>query len=171
MILEGNLVNLDVTSPGATLALALMYLKTNDAAVAAAFAVPDTHFALDYVKPEFLQLRVLARGLVMWDSVQPTKEWVESQLPDIIKVIGSPQCGILAARRFVFRCCKDWTADPSPNMTSLQLKMQILDRHCTPFMHARCHPWRGCDNSGMPIPTSYILQWSGHAVGQMVGIP
>ncbi len=79
-------MNLDVTSPGATLALGLMYLKTNDVAVASAFAVPNTHFALDYVKPEFLQLRVLARGLVMWDDVQPTHEWVQAQLPDIIKV-------------------------------------------------------------------------------------
>jgi anaphase-promoting complex subunit 1 len=86
VILEGNLVNLDVTSPGATLALALMHLKTNDAAVAASFAVPATHFALDHVKPELLQLRVLARGLVMWDAVQPTRQWVLEQLPDLIKV-------------------------------------------------------------------------------------
>jgi hypothetical protein len=86
VVLEGNLVNMDVTSPAATLALALMYLKTNDAAIAASFFVPDTHFALDYVKPDFVLLRMLARGLVMWDSVQPTKEWVQSQLPDLIKV-------------------------------------------------------------------------------------
>ena len=63
VILEGNLINLDVTAPGATLALGLMYLKTGDAAVARAFAIPDTHFALDYVKPELILLRVLARGV------------------------------------------------------------------------------------------------------------
>lgn len=79
-------MNMDVTSPAATLALALMYLKTNDAAIAAAFFVPDTHFALDYVKPEFVLLRVLARGLVLWDSVQPTEEWVQAQLPELFKV-------------------------------------------------------------------------------------
>ena len=84
--LEGNLVNLDVTAPGAILALGLMYLKTNDAAIARTFGVPDTHFALDYVKPELIVLRVLARGLVMWDEVAATKEWVDSQLPDIMKV-------------------------------------------------------------------------------------
>ena len=86
MVLEGNLVNLDVTAPGATLALGLMYLKTNDAAIARAFSIPDTHFALDYVKPDLIVLRVLARGLVMWSEVAATKEWVESQLPDIMKV-------------------------------------------------------------------------------------
>ncbi len=70
VVLEGNNVNMDVTSPAATLALALMYLKTNDEAIAASFAVPDTHFALDHVKPEFVLLRVQARGLVMWKSVR-----------------------------------------------------------------------------------------------------
>ena len=63
VILEGNLINLDVTAPGATLALGLMYLKTGDAAIARAFAIPETHFALDYVKPELILLRVLARGV------------------------------------------------------------------------------------------------------------
>lgn len=63
VILEGNLINLDVTAPGATLALGLMYLKTGDAAVARAFAIPGTHFALDYVKPELILLRVLAQGV------------------------------------------------------------------------------------------------------------
>lgn len=85
VVLEGNLINLDVTAPGATLALGLMYLKTNDAAVARSFAIPDTHFALDYVKPEAILLRVLARGLVMWDEVAATREWVQAQLPDILK--------------------------------------------------------------------------------------
>lgn len=40
VVLEGDLVNLGVTSPAAALALGLMYLQTNDAAVAAAFQMP-----------------------------------------------------------------------------------------------------------------------------------
>ena len=56
-ILEGSSVNIDVTSAGATLALGLMYLKTNDAAVAERLAVPDTLFLLDYVRPDLLLLR------------------------------------------------------------------------------------------------------------------
>lgn len=42
-VLEGDLVNLGVTSPAAALALGLMYLQTNDAAVAAAFHLPGAH--------------------------------------------------------------------------------------------------------------------------------
>ena len=88
MVLEGALVNLDVTSPGATLALALLFLKTGDAAVAAAFAVPDTRFALDFVRPDLVQLRVLARALVLWDDVQPSDGWVQAQLPPLIQARG-----------------------------------------------------------------------------------
>ena len=86
VVLEGSLVNLDVTSPGATLALALMYLRTGDARAAAAFELPSTHYGLDLVKPLLIQLRVLARALVMWDAVAPTRAWVAAQLPDLIKV-------------------------------------------------------------------------------------
>lgn len=69
MVLEGDLINLGVTSPAAALALGLMYLQTNDAAVAAAFQLPDTHFALDFVQPDHLTLRMLMRSLGGWAAV------------------------------------------------------------------------------------------------------
>lgn len=76
-----------MTSPASTLALGLMFLKTNHAPTAACFTVPSTRYALDLVRPDFIMLRVLAKNLVMWDSVQPTGAWLSSQLPDIIKVM------------------------------------------------------------------------------------
>ncbi|KAL4443950.1 hypothetical protein ABPG75_011687 [Micractinium tetrahymenae] len=85
VVLEGELLNLGVTSPAAVLALGLMYLQTNDAALAAAFQLPDTHFALDFVQPEHLTLRTLMRSLVMWDSIQPSEEWLLVQLPPLLK--------------------------------------------------------------------------------------
>ena len=33
--MEGNMINLDVTAPGATLALGLMFMRTDDEGVAA----------------------------------------------------------------------------------------------------------------------------------------
>jgi anaphase-promoting complex subunit 1 len=84
-IKEGNSVNLDVTAPGATVALGLMFLKTNNASVAARLSVPKTHFLLQYLRPDLVLLRVLARNLVMWDSIEPTSEFVESLIPDIVK--------------------------------------------------------------------------------------
>ncbi|XP_026741870.1 anaphase-promoting complex subunit 1 [Trichoplusia ni] len=84
-IREGATVNLDVTSPGATLALGLIYLRSNNAALAAWLEPPSTAYQLDFVRPDLLMLRVIARGLVLWDSIEPTEEWVESQVPATIK--------------------------------------------------------------------------------------
>ena len=83
--MEGSLVNLDVTAPGAILALGLMYMKTNDANVADRLRVPDTHFALAYVRPDFIFLRLVARSLVLWDAIEPTEEFVRGSLPAILR--------------------------------------------------------------------------------------
>ncbi|KAI5082088.1 hypothetical protein GOP47_0001831 [Adiantum capillus-veneris] len=84
-VMEGSNVNLDVTSPGATLALGLMFLKTNCEEVAARLSTPDTHFALEYVRPDFILIRVVARNLVLWDSVQASEDWIQGQVPAIVK--------------------------------------------------------------------------------------
>ncbi|XP_072170160.1 anaphase-promoting complex subunit 1-like [Diadema setosum] len=84
-IREGDQVNLDVTSPGATVALGLMFLQTGNRAVADWLAAPDTQSLLDMVKPDFLLLRALSRGLVLWNDIRPTTEWVDSNIPPIVK--------------------------------------------------------------------------------------
>lgn len=48
--------------------------------MAARLALPDTHFLLDYVRPDLLLLRVVARSLVMWDSVEGSGAWVAAQV-------------------------------------------------------------------------------------------
>jgi hypothetical protein len=50
-----------------------VFPQTNNSAVAARFTIPDTHFALDYVRPDFLMQRMLGRSLIMWDAIQPTQ--------------------------------------------------------------------------------------------------
>ena len=85
VVLEGSLVNLDVTSPGATLALTLMFVQTNDRAAASVLTLPDTNFTLDFVRPFYILLRILARSLILWDSVRPTEEWVTAQLPAVLR--------------------------------------------------------------------------------------
>lgn len=78
---EGESINTDVTAPGATLALGLIYMKSGNKTIASAISLPDTHFLLEYVRPDFLMLRVIARALILWDDVKPSKAWIESQLP------------------------------------------------------------------------------------------
>jgi anaphase-promoting complex subunit 1 len=80
-IYEGESINIDVTAPGATLALGLMYMKSGNKTIASAISLPDTHFLLEYVRPDFLMFRVIARALILWDEVEPTEEWIQAQIP------------------------------------------------------------------------------------------
>ena len=82
---RGVLIDLDVTAPAATVALALMYLHSNNADIAAHLSIPHSHYEMDYVKADFLLLRSLARSLILVDDVRPTREWVEGQVPDVMK--------------------------------------------------------------------------------------
>lgn len=79
-IREGDQVNIDVTAPGSTLALGLMFFGSGNEAVADWMKPPETMFLLDFVRPDLLLLRVIARGLIMWHSVEPTAEWINSQI-------------------------------------------------------------------------------------------
>ncbi|XP_076442081.1 anaphase-promoting complex subunit 1-like [Babylonia areolata] len=85
LIKEGDCVNVDVTSPGATLALGMLFFRSGNSAVAEWLEAPDTQFMLDHVRPDFLLLRTLSRGLVLWDSVVPSSTWLESNIPEIVK--------------------------------------------------------------------------------------
>ena len=63
-----------------------MYLKTNNLSVADRLKVPHTLFLLDYVRPDLLMLRQMCLGLVMWDSVEPTLQWVQQQVPETLRI-------------------------------------------------------------------------------------
>ncbi|KAI0270748.1 hypothetical protein BC834DRAFT_967470 [Gloeopeniophorella convolvens] len=76
--------DINLTSPAATIALGLMYLKTESKEVADILTVPDTIMALNRIPPNFLLLRTLARNLILWNSITPTREWVDAQLPTYI---------------------------------------------------------------------------------------
>ena len=98
-VMEGNMINLDVTAPGATLALGLMFMRTDDEGVAAHLTVPNTHFALEHARPDFILLRVVAHSLVMWNMIRPTMEWVQSNLPPLLRVSLEPPGDLEASLR------------------------------------------------------------------------
>lgn len=83
-IREGDCINADVTSPGATLALGMMFFNTENEAIVQWLKVPDTQNLLEMVRPDFLLLRVLAKNLILWSKIEPTAEWIESHIPSII---------------------------------------------------------------------------------------
>jgi anaphase-promoting complex subunit 1 len=53
--------------------------------IASAIDLPDTHFLLEYVRPDFLSLRVISKALISWHEVKPTRHWIESQLPVVVR--------------------------------------------------------------------------------------
>lgn len=73
--------DVNVTSPAATVALALMYLRSERQDVADILEIPDSLGTLDYVRADLLVLRTLARNLIMWSRIDKSKEWVEAQVP------------------------------------------------------------------------------------------
>ncbi|KAG0481181.1 hypothetical protein HPP92_012039 [Vanilla planifolia] len=85
-MLEGTRINVDVTAPGATLALALIFLKTESEVVASRLHIPATHFELQYVRPDFIMLRTIARNLIMWSRICPSGDWIDSLIPEIVKL-------------------------------------------------------------------------------------
>ena len=58
-------MNVNVTSPGATLALGMFFFNTGNAAIAEWLQAPDTQFMLDHVRPDFLLLRVNETSLTL----------------------------------------------------------------------------------------------------------
>jgi len=83
-VMEGDVLNTNVTAPGAMIALALMYMKSNDQSVAARIATPQSGFELDRLRPDFFVFRAVAQCLVLWDSVQPDYGWIHTMVPQII---------------------------------------------------------------------------------------
>jgi len=80
-----NAIDITVTSPGATLALGLMYLKTNNREIADMLEIPQSAYEADHIRPDILMLRVLARSLIMWDGINASLNWIEAQLPPFLQ--------------------------------------------------------------------------------------
>lgn len=78
-------VDVAVTSPAATAALALMYLDSGRTDVLEMLEIPQSAGRLDYVRNDLVTVRTLARGLIRRSSILPTHSWVESQVPVFIR--------------------------------------------------------------------------------------
>lgn len=76
---------LDRATAGATIAMAIIFMKTNDSVLAKKIDIPDTTVRFDYVRPDLFLLRTLARHLIMWDDIKPSIEWVNASLPEVYR--------------------------------------------------------------------------------------
>ncbi|KAL1619212.1 Anaphase-promoting complex subunit 1 [Diplodia seriata] len=72
---------LDQATAGAVIAIALVFMKTQNASVARKINIPDTLPQFDYVRPDIFLLRTLAKHLIMWDDIQADYTWIVANLP------------------------------------------------------------------------------------------
>ena len=72
---------LDKATAAATVAIALIFMKTHNEGLARKIDIPDTLHQFDYVRPDVFLLRTLARHLIMWNDISPTSGWMKKQLP------------------------------------------------------------------------------------------
>jgi anaphase-promoting complex subunit 1 len=80
--------DLNITSPSASIALGMMFLRTGKREIADTLEIPDNVTGLNRIPPNFLLFRVLGKSLIMWDSIKPTHEWIMGQLsPGIAKAM------------------------------------------------------------------------------------
>uniref|UniRef100_A0A7M5XES7 Anaphase-promoting complex subunit 1 n=1 Tax=Clytia hemisphaerica TaxID=252671 RepID=A0A7M5XES7_9CNID len=90
-IFEGDTVNTDVTAPAAIMALALLYLKTNNLMVANSVKVIVSEATMDSLKPDHVLYRMLSFNLIMWDTLVPTLDWMEEIVPGYAELLESLQ--------------------------------------------------------------------------------
>ncbi|KAG2731980.1 hypothetical protein G9P44_004397 [Scheffersomyces stipitis] len=93
---------LDKSCCGAIMALGFIYIKTENATVANKLKVPNTEQMLDYIRPDLLLLRSIAKNLILWNDIGKSVEWVQSEVPSVlfekygkghIQVLDSDQLG------------------------------------------------------------------------------
>ncbi|KAH8688755.1 putative 20S cyclosome subunit [Talaromyces proteolyticus] len=73
---------LDRATAGATVALAIIFMKTNDETLARKIDIPNTTVQFDYIRPDLFLLRTMARHIIMWDSIEPSPQWLLGSLPN-----------------------------------------------------------------------------------------
>lgn len=78
----------DRATAGAVIAIALVYMKTGDRAIARKIDIPDTEAQYDHVRPDMLVLRAMAKHLVLWDDIRVSgpcqsrePAWIKENLP------------------------------------------------------------------------------------------
>lgn len=81
---EGRYINTVITCPAALLALTLIFIQTNDSSVLQKLPFPSNWYNLDYFQWDHILLLTISKNLIMWDSVQPSLEWVHEQVPSFL---------------------------------------------------------------------------------------
>ncbi|KAF1818717.1 uncharacterized protein K489DRAFT_434919 [Dissoconium aciculare CBS 342.82] len=83
----------DRATAGAVMALALLFMKTGDKAVASKIDIPDTEAQFDHIRPDILLLRAMTKHIILWDSIavgedsnsSDRSDWISRNCPACYK--------------------------------------------------------------------------------------
>jgi anaphase-promoting complex subunit 1 len=76
---------LDRAAAGAVMAISLIFMKSEDQIVARKIDVPESVLQFDYVRPDILLLRTVAKNVIMWSKIEPTTAWIQKSLPSLYR--------------------------------------------------------------------------------------
>ncbi|ODV88375.1 hypothetical protein CANCADRAFT_58688 [Tortispora caseinolytica NRRL Y-17796] len=76
-----NNLKLSKLTPGALMALALTFLRTGNKYIANKLDLNDSQYMIQYIRPDQMFLRILARNLILWDDIEGTMDWILVQIP------------------------------------------------------------------------------------------
>jgi anaphase-promoting complex subunit 1 len=81
-----NLVHvLDKATAAAAVAIALIFMKSENQALARKIDVPDSLLQYDYVRPDVFLLRTLAKHLILWSEIEASSAWIAKNLPSVYR--------------------------------------------------------------------------------------
>jgi anaphase-promoting complex subunit 1 len=73
---EGDKVNTHITAAPALIALALIYLKTNNKTIVDHILIPNSFCALEQCNPNTILMKTITKNLIMWDNIKNTEEFI-----------------------------------------------------------------------------------------------
>jgi anaphase-promoting complex subunit 1 len=105
LVQQGTLAVGDVVVPGSVLALGLMYLRTNNQAIARRLGLSAlSQNALKVAKPDYLLLRTWAANLILWDSIEASDEFFDKHSPPAGESFASAAMHITAGCSLTLAC-------------------------------------------------------------------
>lgn len=84
-IKETNMINTDTTTAGSLMALTLMFLRSKDVTIVTRLQIFDSIEFLENTRPDFLLLRLFSLKMILWDTIEASKAWLDSCIPSCLK--------------------------------------------------------------------------------------
>jgi hypothetical protein len=76
---------------GSYIALGLLGLRSNAENIIQVLEIPRNGYGFEFLTPEEVMIRIICLSLVQLDRVEPTVEWIDGCIPDIVKKRKSSQ--------------------------------------------------------------------------------